>query len=178
MPEPAAAGGPDPGRVVAALRAGGRTLAVAESLTGGLLAAAVVDVPGASDVFRGGVVAYATDLKHRLLGVDAALLGRHGPVHPDVALAMAGGVRRVLSADWGVATTGVAGPDPRDGRQPGQVFVAAAGPGAARCERLDLPGDRGQVRAGAVAAALGLLLRLLTDPPAPDGAEHPSPRGS
>jgi nicotinamide-nucleotide amidase len=171
MPEPLA-GRPPAEDLVALLGAAGQSLAVAESLTGGQLAARVVDVPGASAVLRGAVVAYATDLKHRLLGVDADLLRRHGPVHPDVASAMARGVRDRLGADWGVATTGVAGPDPQDGVPPGRVFVAVSGPGAERCERLDLPGGRADVRAGAVTAALALLLRELA------GSEHRSPRGS
>src|ERR671933_205540 len=88
--------------LVATLRARGQTLAVAESLTGGALAASVVDVPGASAVLRGAVVAYATDLKHRLLGVDGDLLAAQGPVHPEVARQMADGVRERLGATWGL----------------------------------------------------------------------------
>ena len=102
----------------------GRTVAVAESLTGGLVVAALVGVPGASKVVRGGVVAYMTDLKASLLGVDEALLARVGPVDPDVAAAMARGVAVRLGADYGVATTGVAGPDPQDGHPVGEVHVA------------------------------------------------------
>ena len=131
--------------VVHTLAARRETLAVAESLTGGALAAAVVEVPGASAVLRGGVVAYATDLKHALLGVDAGLLAAEGAVHPEVARQMADGVRERLGATWGVATTGVAGPDPQDGVQPGTVYVAITGPGPERVERLLLPGGRGEV---------------------------------
>ncbi|WP_250448154.1 CinA family protein, partial [Actinotalea sp. C106] len=105
-----------------------RTVAVAESLTGGALTDGLVTVPGASRCLRGGVVAYATDLKHELLGVDETLLSRDGPVHPDVARAMAQGVRVRLTADYGLATTGVAGPDPQGGRPPGTFHVAVAGP--------------------------------------------------
>jgi nicotinamide-nucleotide amidase len=151
---------------VATLRARGETLAVAESLTGGALAAAVVDVPGASAVLRGGVVAYATDLKHALLGVDGDLLAAEGAVHPEVARQMADGVRELLGATWGLATTGVAGPDPQDGVPPGTVYVAISGPGAARVERLLLPGGRGEVRAAAVRRAL-LLLGLVLAPVQP-----------
>jgi nicotinamide-nucleotide amidase len=115
-------------RLVFALSEHGQTVAVAESLTGGMLCSALVDVPGASAVVRGGVVSYATDLKHRLLGVDAGLLAANGPVDPDVAAQMAHGVRERLGADWGVATTGVAGPDPQDGIPAGTVYVAVAGP--------------------------------------------------
>src|SRR3954464_3816091 len=102
--------------LLAALRARGQTLAVAESLTGGLLAAEFVAVPGASAVFRGGVVAYATDLKAALLGVPAPLLNSHGPVAPSVAAALAAGARERCGADWAAATTGVAGPDPQGGQ--------------------------------------------------------------
>lgn len=139
------------------------SLAVAESLTGGALAAALVDVPGVSATFRGGVVAYATELKADLLGVDAGLLARRGPVDPEVAAAMAAGVRERLGATWGLATTGVAGPDPQDGHRPGVCFVAMAGPAGSRVEDLALAGDRAAVRAGAVAAALALLRGALTD---------------
>src|SRR5690348_17631019 len=106
-------------QVLDRLRAGGQTVAVAESLTGGLVAAALTDVPGSSAVFRGAVVAYATELKAELLGVDAVMLRRHGAVYPAVAAAMAEGVRARLGATYGVATTGVAGPDPSDGQPVG-----------------------------------------------------------
>lgn len=145
-------------QVVARLTTEGRTLAVAESLTGGLLAARVVDVPGASVVLRGAVVAYATDLKHSLLGVDADLLARQGAVHPQVAAQMATGVRTRLGAHWGLSTTGVAGPDPQDGHPPGTVYVGLAGPQGVRTVSLRLPGARAQIRAATVDAALDLLL--------------------
>ncbi|MEZ5116370.1 MAG: nicotinamide-nucleotide amidohydrolase family protein [Candidatus Nanopelagicales bacterium] len=157
-------GGPSPEAVaaVAALQSAGVTVAVAESLTGGLVCAALTDVPGASAVVRGGVVAYATDLKAGLLGVDPALLARVGPVHPDVAVAMAVGVAGRTGADLGLACTGVAGPDPQGGREPGVVFVAAArasvaAPGDAEdvlVRELALPGDRAAVRTGTVRALL------------------------
>ncbi|MDQ1288222.1 MAG: nicotinamide-nucleotide amidase [Actinomycetota bacterium] len=145
-------------RVIARLRDEGNTLAVAESLTGGLLAARLVDVPGASAVLRGGVVAYATDLKHVLLGVDDELLAAHGAVHPDVAAQMATGVRERLGATWGLATTGVAGPAPQDGRSPGTVHLGIAGPGGVRVVSLVLDGDRATIRRLTVDAALGVLL--------------------
>ena len=156
---------PTPAALVATLRARSETLAVAESLTGGALAAAVVDVPGASTVLRGAVVAYATDLKHALLGVDADLLAAEGPVHPEVARQMADGVRDRLGATWGLATTGVAGPDPQDGIAPGTVYVAVTGPDSNRVERLLLPGDRGEVRAATVGRALLLLGVVLAPVP-------------
>lgn len=139
------------------LAARGQTLACAESLTGGLLVAALVDVPGASRVVRGGVVAYARDLKASVLGVDPDLLDRRGAVDPDVAVAMAHGVCRVLGAQWGVATTGVAGPDSDDGMPVGVVYVAATGPRIEQVRRLDLGGTRAQIRAGSVRAALEVL---------------------
>jgi nicotinamide-nucleotide amidase len=135
----------------------GETLAVAESLTGGQLAASIVDVPGASRVFRGGLVVYATDLKASLAGVPTALLDEHGPVHPDVAGALAEGACRVCRADWGLATTGVAGPDPQHGIAPGTVYVAVAGPTGTHVSRLSLAGDRAAIRTAAVAAAVALL---------------------
>lgn len=142
----------------------GETVAVAESLTGGALGATMTAVPGVSATFRGGVVAYATDLKSALLGVDPALLAERGAVDPDVAAAMAAGVRERLAATYGVATTGVAGPDPQDGHPPGEVYVAVAGGGhRPACRGLALAGDRAAVRAGAVRAALDLLRERLAD---------------
>ncbi|QAY70593.1 CinA family protein [Xylanimonas protaetiae] len=152
---------PAPADVLAAAAARGWSIGVAESLTGGLVVAALVSVPGASAVLRGGVVAYATDLKASLLGVDAALLAERGAVDPDVAAAMAGGVRRATGADVGLATTGVAGPDPQDGKAPGLVYVAVATPERATVRRLDLPGGRAAVRAGAADGVLSLALEVL-----------------
>jgi len=146
------------GEVVALLRGRAETLAVAESLTGGLLSATIVDVPGASNAFRGGLVVYATELKATLAGVPPELLAAHGPVHPDVAAALAAGTRRRCGADWGLGTTGVAGPDPQGGVPVGTVYVGLAGPGdLARVRRLDLAGDRAAIRRDTVAAALDLL---------------------
>jgi nicotinamide-nucleotide amidase len=148
-------------RILAALRNSGGTLATAESLTGGLLAARLVDVPGASTVFRGGIVAYATDLKHELLGVDARLLARSGPVTPDVAVAMARGVADLLGADWGLATTGVAGPAASGEVAVGTVFVAVSGPSGV-LSRAGLGGDdRARIREAAVLTALDLCLYAL-----------------
>lgn len=136
-----------------------QTLAAAESLTGGLVAGTLTCVPGASLAFRGGVTAYATDVKRDVLGVDGALLDERGAVDAEVACRMAGGVRRLLRADWGVSTTGVAGPDAQDGKPVGLVHVAVAGPGdgAVRARELRLPGGRADVREGAVLGALTLL---------------------
>lgn len=150
----------DPSDVLAALEGRGWSAAVAESLTGGAVCDALVGVPGASRVLRGGVVAYATAVKASVLGVDPQLLAARGAVDPDVALAMARGVRRLLDADVGISTTGVAGPDPQDGAPVGTVFVAVATPSGAQVREVRLDGDRAQIRAGAVRAALALALEL------------------
>ena len=142
--------------LLAAVGARGWTLAVAESLTGGLVCSTLVSVPGASNVLRGAVVAYATELKATLLGVDHALLADRGAVDPDVARAMALGVRERLGADVGLATTGVAGPDPQDGHPPGTVHVAVATPDGTRVRSLRLAGDRAAVRGLTVDAVLAL----------------------
>ncbi|MGY1497144.1 CinA family protein [Streptomyces sp. QTS52] len=152
--------------VVELLTVRGETLAVAESLTGGLVAAEITSVPGASKAFRGAVTAYATELKHQVLGVDAALLATRGAVDPQVAAQMAVGVRRILGADWGIATTGVAGPEPQDGQPVGTVFVAVAGPRAAdsgfegggKVTSLRLNGSRAEIRKESVRSVLALLL--------------------
>ncbi len=151
-----------PATVLRLLTASGATVAVAESLTGGALASALVDVPGSSEAFRGGVVAYATELKAELLGVDPALLAAGGPVQSEVAVAMARGVRGRLAATYGLATTGVAGPNAVDGVPAGTAYVAVSGPGGLeRAVRLELPGGRDRVRRLVVIHALDLLRGLL-----------------
>jgi nicotinamide-nucleotide amidase len=145
------------------LIAGGETIASAESLTGGLVAAALTSVPGASATFRGGVVAYATDLKAAVLGVPDDLLKRRGAVDPDVAEAMAEGARARLGTTVGISTTGVAGPDPADGKPVGTVFVAIAAPGGTICRPLLLSGDREAIRAATVESALDLLIAALRE---------------
>ncbi|MFD3518658.1 CinA family protein [Streptomyces sp. NPDC058657] len=150
--------------VLAELGARGQTLAVAESLTGGLVAAELTEVPGASQVFRGSVTAYATELKRDLLGVAPGLLRERGAVDGEVARQMAAGVRRVLGADWGIATTGVAGPDPQDGQPVGTVFVAVAGPeGVQKVAALRLNGSRSDIRRESVRGVFGLLASELAD---------------
>ncbi|GII99421.1 competence damage-inducible protein A [Sediminihabitans luteus] len=149
-------------------RRSGTTIGVAESLTGGLVTAALVAVPGASDVLRGGVTAYATDLKTELLGVDRALLAEHGPVHPDVARAMAEGVALRTGALAGLATTGVAGPGPQDGHPAGTVHVAVSTAARTVVRSLRLDGGRDDVRLGAVRAVLALAVEELREQSAPD----------
>ena len=139
-----------------ALKARHETVAVAESLTGGLLAATIVDVAGASAAFRGGLIVYATDLKATLAGVPLPLLDANGPVDPSVAAALAAGARERCGADWGIATTGVAGPEPQAGQPVGRVYIAVAGAGEPNVRELDLTGDRAAIRRAAVEAALDL----------------------
>lgn len=149
--------------VVVALRARGWTLGVAESLTGGALSSEVVSVPGASAVLLGAVVAYATPVKHTLLGVDERLLAVHGPVHPEVAVQMAEGVRKAvavhaLPADVGVSTTGIAGPDSPDGQPVGTVHIGVATPSRSVSRAWLFSGDRVSIRRQTVEAALSMLL--------------------
>ncbi|HEY8719827.1 nicotinamide-nucleotide amidohydrolase family protein [Pengzhenrongella sp.] len=156
---------PDPlaADLLAALCARRWTVAVAESLTGGLVCASLVDIAGASKTVRGGVVAYATDLKTSLLGVDGDLLAARGAVDPDVAGAMAAGVRERLGADVGLATTGVAGPGATDGHGPGTVHVAVATADGVRVGSAQLPGDRHAVRIAARDLVLGLAVDVVRE---------------
>ncbi|SEC10181.1 nicotinamide-nucleotide amidase [Paramicrobacterium humi] len=152
----------DTAQLIADLTAAGATVAVAESLTGGAVCAELIRPAGASAVVVGGIVAYATELKHALLGVDDKLLAEHGPVHAEVAAQMAAGVRRALAADGaaatiGVSTTGVAGPDPQSGQQPGTVFVGLDSDERSTVVPLTLSGDRDGIRAATVAAVIELL---------------------
>jgi len=147
--------------LVAALTDRRLTLAVAESLTGGLVSATLVGVPGASAVLRGAVVAYATPLKADLLGVDHDLLDTRGAVDPEVVRQMADGVRVRLGADVGLATTGVAGPTDQDGHPPGTVHVAVSSADGVTVRSLVLDGDRAQVRAATVDAVLTLAQEVL-----------------
>jgi nicotinamide-nucleotide amidase len=140
----------------------GLTLAAAESCTGGLVAARLTEIAGASDVFRGSVVAYANEVKERELGVPTELIEQFGAVSPEVAQGMAAGVRERLGADVGVAVTGVAGPGGGTEEKPvGLVFLHAVGPEGEKSRRLELPGDREMVRGRATAAALHLVRMLL-----------------
>jgi nicotinamide-nucleotide amidase len=145
------------------LTASGMTVAAAESLTGGLVAAALTDVPGSSVAFRGGVVAYAPELKASILGVDTKMLAQHGPVYAPVAAAMADGVRKLLDATVGVATTGVAGPGPADGWPAGTVHIAVSLADDTVVRTMALNGNRDEVRRLTVERVLGLLLGRLRE---------------
>lgn len=158
----------DAAQLVAALTARGWTLGVAESLTGGGLAAEIVSVPGASATFLGGVVAYATPVKASLVGVDAGLLDTHGPVHAQVAEQMADRVRAAVQvddtpADIGISTTGIAGPDSPDGQPVGTVHVGVATPTAVRAFAFVFEGDRASIRAQTVDAAIAATLECIRE---------------
>lgn len=154
-------------QIVAILTEHRQTIALAESLTGGLLCAELVAVPGASAVLNGAVVAYNTAIKHQVLDVDASLIAIYGTVHPDVAAHMATGVRDVLGvgeqqATYGVATTGVAGPESHEGKAPGTVFIGFAATNFVETRDFQFQGDRAAVRKQAVHAALECLYEHLT----------------
>ena len=142
---------------LALLREAGATLATAESLTGGRLAAAVTAVPGASESFLGGFVTYATDLKESLLGVPHEVVERYGVVSAECARAMATGCRTVTGASYGVATTGVAGPDEQEGKPVGTVFVGLSGPAGETVLAMELLGDRPAIQDRACREALSAL---------------------
>jgi nicotinamide-nucleotide amidase len=149
--------------VVGLCRSGGLTLAAAESCTGGMVAARLTDVAGASEAFVGGIVAYSDELKRAQLGVPAEVLAKHGAVSAATAEAMAEGARRMLGADVGLAVTGIAGPGGGTPEKPvGLVFVHAAGSDRSSARELTIPGDRADVRGRATVIALHLVRRLLS----------------
>lgn len=141
------------------------TLAVAESLTGGLLAGQLTNVPGASATFRGGVVSYATEVKASVLAVPAEILATDGAVSARAAAAMAAGVRELMGATYGLATTGVAGPDEQEGKPVGTLHIGLSGPDGSTTKSLRLPGDRAHIRIFAVVQALDVLRRVLAGLP-------------
>ncbi|QDP97207.1 CinA family protein [Microlunatus elymi] len=152
------------------------TVATAESLTGGLIGATLTGVPGSSEAYRGGVVSYATDLKASLAGVRQSTLAEHGAVSQLTAVEMALGVASRCDTTWGIAVTGVAGPDPQEGHPPGTVFVAVghqpgeagwddpAGDSVVCVRELALTGSRAVIREQTVAAALRQALRVVGPP--------------
>ncbi|MET0237706.1 MAG: CinA family protein [Kibdelosporangium sp.] len=150
--------------VIASLTDRQETVATAESLTAGLVLAALTSVPGSSAVVRGGFVVYATELKWGLAGVDPALLAERGAVDPDVAVQLAIGARDRCGASWGLGLTGVAGPDSQDGVEPGTVHIGIAGSGSVNVSTVTVTGDRHEVRAAAVRTAVDLLAGRTTAP--------------
>jgi nicotinamide-nucleotide amidase len=137
------------------------TVGVAESLTGGLLSALLTEAPGTSVTFRGGLVVYSTDLKQSLAGVPSDDLDRCGPVHETTAEHLASGARERLAADYGIGLTGVAGPGGQGDSPVGEVFVGVAGPGGVHATKHQFDGNRNDIRAAAVTAALGALVAEL-----------------
>lgn len=141
----------------------GETIGVAESLTAGSLMAALASIPGASNAFRGGVVSYATPLKHKLLNVDAGLIAREGVVNAEVATQMAEGARQITNCGvspttWGLATTGVAGPASQDGKPVGMVYIGIASPnGSQAWGPFYFAGDRERIQKATVLEALSRL---------------------
>lgn len=147
------------GSLIGELRSRGWSVATAESLTAGLVSSLIADVPGCSDVFLGGVVAYRPEVKRALLGVASF---EPGLVSREVAEAMATGVCRSLRASVGIATTGAAGPDPHDGAPVGSVWVAVATPNGLVSEHLQVTGDRLEVRVRAAQAAVDLAAAIVS----------------
>jgi PncC family amidohydrolase len=141
----------------------GATVATAESLTGGQLAALLTAAPGASDTFLGGVVSYATAVKEDVLGVDPTLVETYGVVSAECALAMARGVRALMGSTYAVSTTGVAGPAEQEGKPPGTVFVGLAGPAGVSALSLELVGDRAKIQDRTCSEALSALADALRE---------------
>jgi PncC family amidohydrolase len=149
-------------RVVELLLERGETLAVVESCTGGQLAAALTSIPGVSQVFTGGVVAYSNVIKTAVVGVRRALLDEFGAVSRECARALAEQGQDVLNADWCVSITGVAGPGGGSLSKPvGLVYIAYAGPGGLKVEEHQFAGDRAEVQQRSVNRALAMLKSLL-----------------
>jgi nicotinamide-nucleotide amidase len=151
-------------RVLELCRGRGWTLGTAESCTGGLVAARLTGIPGSSEVFRGGVVAYANEVKEGELGVPAELLAEHGAVSPEVAAAMAQGARGRLGVDVAVSVTGIAGPGGGTEEKPvGLVYLHAEGPNGGVGREFSFPGDRASIRARSAVGALHLVRRLVSE---------------
>ena len=147
----------DVAQIVAELIRRHLSIGCAESLTGGALTSKLVAVPGVSEVLRGGIVSYATDLKASVLGVSQERLDAKGPVDEQVATEMARGACRLLGADVALSTTGVAGPGPSDGLEAGTVWIAISGKLGEEARLLNLSGDRVAIRSETVTCVLGLL---------------------
>lgn len=155
-------------KVITTLKQRTLNLAVAESVTGGLIGATLTTVPGASQVYLGGVVSYANRLKTDLLDVPAEAIAAYTVVSEEVAIGMAVGLQRRTDADWVIAVTGVAGPDAQEGHDPGEVWICVAGPRIPslpqfrQVERFDFTGDRDSIRQQTVDAAFSMLLRVVS----------------
>ena len=155
-------------RVVKTMTERDLSLATAESLSGGLLGATFTEVPGASKVYLGGGIAYATSVKEDMLGVDRVDIDAFTVISEQVASGMAGGIAALTRADWSVAVTGAAGPDPQEGHAPGEVWICVQGPQIGTLPppvqtlQFQFAGDRRAVREATVEAALSMLLRIMS----------------
>lgn len=147
--------------IVESLTSRKETLSIAESLTGGALSSEIVEVPGASHILKGSIVAYSNEIKVRELSVPEKLIEESGVVSEDVALAMANGIKARMATTWAISATGVAGPGAHHGVPAGTVWVAIVGPEIRETVKLALEGDRSTVRRGAVESALGVFARIL-----------------
>jgi nicotinamide-nucleotide amidase len=149
-------------KIIRALNDRGHTLSIAESVTGGLVAAAITEIPGASKVFSGSIVAYSALAKREELDIPQELLNQYSLVSPEVAFAMAKGVQGRFETDWAISTTGAAGPDPLDGAPVGLICCAIIGPDTVLELAIELNGSREEIRRGAVTALLSELARILS----------------
>lgn len=166
----------DPDPIVARLIDAEATVATAESITAGRLAARLTDGAGSSAAYLGGVVSYATEVKISVLGVPETLVDDHGVISEECARSMAENVRKMMGTTYGVSTTGVAGPDTQEGKPVGTVFVGVAGPDATDVRRLALDGDRAEIQKETVAealSALGAMMDAVERSSAGRGPEHP-----
>ena len=154
---------PDPDPVVQRLIDAGCTVATAESITGGRLAARLTDGAGASSAFLGAVVTYATEVKISVLGVPEALVDDHGVISAECARSMAEKVRTLMGTTYGVSTTGVAGPDSQEDQPVGTVFVGVAGPADTDVRQLALDGGRMEIQKQTVAEAMSALTAMVVD---------------
>jgi nicotinamide-nucleotide amidase len=139
----------------------GRTVCVAESLTGGIISAVLTEAPGTSVTFRGGLVVYCTDLKHKISGVRNEDLEQYGPVHSVIAEQLALGARQRMDADFGIGVTGVAGPGEQDGRPVGEVFIAVSSESHVLAKRYQFAGSRMEIRIATAAATLSDFVSFL-----------------
>jgi len=146
--------------IIDALRQRNETFSTAESLTAGALSSAIVRIPGASDVFAGGITAYSDEVKASHLFVDPQLIAEHTSISQEVAIAMAQGAMRSFGTTWGIATTGVAGPNPVGSHPVGSVWVAIQGP-VSECIELSLSGERETIRNAVTASAIATFARIL-----------------
>lgn len=167
----------DPDPIVGRLIDAGSTVATAESITGGRLAARLTDGAGASSAFLGAVVSYATEVKVSVLGVPQAVVDDHGVISAECARSMAEAVRTMLGTTYGVSTTGVAGPDTQEDQPVGTVFIGVAGPQRTAVRQLALDGDRMEIQNQTVAEAMSALTAMVDADEGSSAGREPEHRG-